>query len=204
MHLRGIALVAVLLAGAACGGDATAETEAADTTTAEQSADTTAAEQPAPTSTVAESESETTPAGEEGGDTGVENTAVDACDLLTEDEVAAVIGGPADIDNEDVGGYDAACYWETADEDGIYAQVAVELADLGEFAQEEYENWTELVTIVEESVSLGDEAFLGLYSVGGSQLVVRDGTLLLFVSTTEEGHEETIKTYGSLVLDRLG
>lgn len=196
MYRRLITLMAVLLAIAACGGnpsDATTELEA----------DTTVAGQSTPTSTGAGSESETTSTGETG-DAGVDTTTVDACGLLNEDEVAAVIGGPADIDNEDVGGYDAACYWETVDEDGIYAQLAVELADLGEFAQEEYENWAELVTIVEESVSLGDEAFLGLYSVGGSQLVVRDGTLLLWVSTTEEGHEETIKTYGSLVLDRLG
>jgi hypothetical protein len=53
-------------------------------------------------------------------------------------------------------------------------------------------------------VPVGDDAFLALHGIEGSSIIVRDETLLVFVSTTVEGHEETIKGLGSAVLERLG
>ena len=191
-------LVAVTLLGvmAACGAGETTDGGEIPTST-------TTSQEPAPTTTPEEPGSDTTGGGDDAAPTGVDTSSVDACTLLTDEEVASILEGPADGSEEDLG-WDAACLWEIVDDDGFLTALTVELAELGEFAEEELQNWREITTVIEESVPIGDEAFLALNGIEGSSIVIRDGTLLVFVSTTAAGHEETIKGLGSTVLERLG
>lgn len=196
MKRRTLVAVTLLWVMTACGGGQT--TDGGDTSTP-----TTTAQQPAATTTPPEPGSETTEGGDEAAaPAGVDTNSVDACTLLTDEEVASILESPGEGSEEDLG-WDAACRWESVDDEGVPTALTVELADLGELAEEELQNWREITTVIEDSVPIGDEAFLALNGIDGSSIIVRDGTLLVFVSTTSAGHEEVIKDLGSAVLERL-
>ena len=197
-------LVLTLVACSGTGGSADTSDTAGGTDTANTSGVTSTSEsQPAATPATTMPSMETTMATQDPED-GIDAGPVDACALLTDDEIVSILGEAPEGDNETFGGFDASCRWEVVDDRGQERSLSVELADLGQLAVEEFQNWKELVTVVEDSVAVGDEAFLAEHGFNGASLVVRDGGLLLFLNANAEGHAETIEELGPVVLGRIG
>ena len=129
---------------------------------------------------------------------------IDACSLLTADEVRAILGQSAP-GQPDTGGFDLACYWYAEGPRGRQLEVSVEAGRLQPESalREEYDTFKENMTFREDVGGIGDEAFLAQYSASGSALVIRANDLLVFINTTEPGQEEMLKTLGPGVLGRL-
>lgn len=196
MGRRAVIMIAVTLATAACGegGEQTGTTVGNAGGTADQSTSTTDPDENDGTATTAVADT----AGK-----GADVSAVDACALFTEGEIAALVGPNPTADNEALG-FDTVCYWEAVAEDGTSASLSVELGHLDQFAEEEFNSWQENLDVVDDSVPLGDEALLARYGLEGSTVLVRQGGLLVFVSTTVSGVEDTIVDMAESVLQQVG
>ena len=197
-------LVLTLVACSGTGESADTSDSAGATDTANTSGATSTSEsRPTATSATTVPNMETTvPATEDPGD-GIDAASVDACALLTDDEIVSILGEAPEGDNEIFGGWDASCYWEVVD-DGERRSLSVEFADLGQLAVEEFQNWKAVQTVVKDSVAVGDEAFLAEFGFNGVSLVIRDGGLILFLNADAEGHAETIEQLGPVLLGRIG
>jgi hypothetical protein len=197
-------LVLTLVACSGTGESADTSDSAGATDTANTSGATSTSEsRPAATSATTVPSLETTVPATEDPEDGIDAASVDACALLTDDEIVSILGEVPEGDNETLG-FDASCRWAVVDDEGRERSLSVEFADLGQLAVEEFQNWKEVVTVVDDSVAVGDEAFLAEYGFNGSSLVIRDGGLILFLNANAEGHAETIEQLGPVVLGRIG
>jgi hypothetical protein len=136
--------------------------------------------------------------------------AIDACSLLTGDEVRAILGQDAAGEEETGFGFDLACYWyaeSDPDEQRAFArkEVSVEVGRLEPEAalRDEYNTFKENMTFREEVSGMGAEAFLAQYGLSGSALVIRTNSLLVFLNTSEPDQETMLKQLGPTVLNRL-
>lgn len=132
-------------------------------------------------------------------------TAIDACSLLTADEVRAMLGQSAAGRPDPAAGFDLACYWYAGGPTGRQQEVSVEAGRLEPESalRQEYNTFKKNMTFKEDVGGVGEEAFLAQYSGSGSALVIRTGDLLVFINTTEPGQDERLKKLGPAVLDRL-
>lgn len=130
--------------------------------------------------------------------------AIDACSLLTGDDVRAILGQDA-AGEEETGGFDLACYWNAAGPNGMRQRVSVEVARLEPEAalRGEYNTFKENMTFREEVSGVGAEAFLAQTGLSGSALVIRTDNLLVFLKTSEPDQEAMLKQLGPTVLNRL-
>ena len=132
-------------------------------------------------------------------------TAIDACSLLTGDEVREILGQGASGRPDPAAGFDLSCYWYAGGPTGRQQEVSVEASRLQPKSalEEEFNAFKTNMTLRADVSGIGDEAFLAQYSGSGSALVIRTGTLLVFINTTEPGRDEMLKKVGPSVLGRL-
>ncbi|MBN1238868.1 MAG: DUF3558 family protein [Gammaproteobacteria bacterium] len=131
--------------------------------------------------------------------------AADACSLLADDEVHALLGQGATGREEAGLGFDLACYWYAAGPNGMRREASVEVSRLEPEAalRGEYDTFKETMTFREDVSGVGAEAFLAQYGLSGSSLVIRTDSLLVFLNTTERDREAMLKQLGPGVLERL-
>jgi hypothetical protein len=136
--------------------------------------------------------------------------AIDACSLLTGEEVRAILGQDAVGEEETDFGFDLACYWYAAAPPGTQRafarqEVSVEVGRLEPEAalRDEYNTFKENMTFREDVSGMGAEAFLAQYGLSGSALVIRTDNLLVFLNTSEPDQEAMLKQLGPTVLNRL-
>ena len=132
-------------------------------------------------------------------------TAIDACSLLTGDEVREILGQGASGRPDPAAGFDLSCYWYAGGPTGRQHEVSVEASRLHPESalREEFNTFKTNMTLRADVGGIGDEAFLAQYSGSGSALVIRAGTLLVFLNTTEPGRDEMLKKVGPSVFGRL-
>jgi hypothetical protein len=137
--------------------------------------------------------------------------AIDACSLLTGDEVRAILGQDAVGEEGTEAGFDLACHWYAEaqpDEERAFGrkEVSVEVGRLEPEAvlREAYNTFKESMAVREEVGGVGAEAFLAQYILpGSSALVMRTNNLLVFLNTSEPDQEAMLKQLGPTVLNRL-
>lgn len=131
--------------------------------------------------------------------------AIDACSLLTADEVRTILGQSASGQPDPAGGFDLSCDWDAEDPDGMRQGVSLEVGRLEPESalRQEFNTFKTNMTFQADVSGIGDEAFLAQYSLSGSALVIRADSLLVFIKTTEPDRQEALKTLGPAVLDRL-
>lgn len=137
---------------------------------------------------------------------GADLSDVDGCGLLTQEEVETLTGGPTGPGGGTVIGLDTGCYRARFAEDGveILGEASVEAASLGGgLAEQEFQNLKDLVEPSTDLSGVGDEAVLVQYSLEGSQLAIRDGDVILWLTTSLPGQEDFLVDLAEVVLDRL-
>lgn len=137
---------------------------------------------------------------------GTDLSDVDGCSLLTQEEVETLTGGPTDPGDGNVIGLDTGCYWTRFAEDGvqILGEASVEAASLDDgSAEEEFQHLKDLVEPSTDVSGVGDEAVLAQFSGEGSQVAIRDGDLVLWLTTSLPGQEDFLVDLAEVVLDRL-
>ena len=132
-------------------------------------------------------------------------TAIDACSLLTADEVRTILGQSASGQPDPDAGFDLSCNWDAESPDGMRQAVSVEVGRLQPESalRQEFNTFKKNMTFQANVSGIGDEAFLAQYGLSGSSLVIRADDLLVFINTTEKGQGEMLKKLGPGVLDRL-
>jgi hypothetical protein len=135
--------------------------------------------------------------------------AIDACSLLTGEEVRAILGQDATGQEDADSGFDLACSWNAPAPPGMQRafaeqEVSVEVARLEPEAvlRDQYNAFKENMAFREDVSDVGAEAFLAEY-ISGSALVIRTDSLLVFLNTGEPDQEAMLKQLGPTVLNRL-
>lgn len=127
----------------------------------------------------------------------------DACALLTDNEVASILGVAAQGMDDPFSGFDAACTWASLD-NGTTQELSIQVGQLDvSFIVNEFNAFRENMTIEEQVAGIGDDAFIAQYGLEGASLALRAGTFIVFINTTRADQEETLKALAPEVLARL-
>jgi hypothetical protein len=198
---RGCVVVTILLLASACSADGGTTPTTAPSTTSETSTG------------IATTEPTTSQA--EGSETTVPAPSIEACDLVTAEDAAAIIGEVGEADSSEIGGFSSCHYPGTGLFEFVQIQVASGMFDESQFINNA-ESGAEFLEIeAVEIPDVGDKAFwlegilwvlagdvtFNLW-IGSSDFAAEDGTALEGQALMDAALDVTADT-ARLIIDRL-